>query len=462
MMAIVVTWCLTIHVSSLFADDPPPSETTTEAGATALEQRVILRVNRNLTVHGVVELEDDDVIVVRTLRNEVRSFSKSRVLQIVRLVDPEPEQRGIVYLLNGQHREGIIVEDTFEHVLMVINGIQARLNREFVDFVVLEPTFEQQYEEFRANLQPNMYAQHLQLCRWLIEQRRYELAKENLQEILAAEEIHEARRLLALVNAQLELIASRHRDANLPINEPETVSDGPKRVAAPILTHDDVNLMRVYEIDFDNPPRLTVQPETVRKLFRDYGTNQLIPATQAERNAMIRGDAARIVRLMFELRARELYPEVQVNSEPHAMNMFRLRVHNTWLLNNCATSGCHAGPDAGAFQLHRRGYADDRVRYTNFLILERLDVDPQWPLINYDEPEMSLILQYGLPRDAARLPHPDVRGWSPVFARPNDRMYQDSIRWIRSMMQPRPEYPIEFDPTPRWIEPEQPETTSSE
>ena len=45
-----------------------------------------------------------------------------------------------------------------------------------------------------------------------------------------------------------------------------------------------------------------------------------------------------IVRLMFELRARDLYGQIQVNSEPYSMNLFRQRVHDTWLMNNCATS----------------------------------------------------------------------------------------------------------------------------
>ncbi len=412
-------------------------------------ERVILRVNRNETVAGEVQLENSDVIVVRTRRGELRSFPRIRILQVIRLVEPEPGQHGVVHLRNGQRREGVIVEDEFDYVLVEIEGIPARLRREFVDYVVLEPTFQQRYEQFRETIRPNMFDRHLALCRWLIRHREYDLAKENLEEILAQKELHDARELLKLVNAQLAL--RRNSVSETPQPPQESGDPTPRRVPADLLTHEDVNLIRVYEIDFDNPPRLQVDPPTVRRLFESYGTHESVPSTQSERNAMIRGDASKIVRLMFELRARELYPEIQVNSEPHSLNQFRLRVHNTWLLNNCATSGCHGGQDAGDLLLHRRNHTDARVRYTNFMILENLEVDPEWPLINYDNPEMSLIIQYGMPRELARLPHPDVRGWRPVFSRPNDRMKRDAMAWIKSMMQPRPAYPIEFDPKPQWI-----------
>lgn len=430
--------------------DTPTAPATDEVDAEDDQPRVILRVNRNLTVAGYVELDDDDVIAIRTTRGEVRSFPKSRVRQIIRLVDPQPGQRGVVYLNNGQSREGVILEDTFEHVLVEIEGIPAKLQRDHVDYVVLEPTFEQRYQRFRENLQPGMVEQHLQLCRWLVQHRRYELARQNLQEILAKQDSHDAQRLLNVVNAQLALQQqSKQDDADADNND--AADEPPKRVPAELLTLDEVNLIRVYEINFDNPPRLSVPTSTVRKLFDSYGTNELIPATQSERNAMVRSDPANLVRLMFELRARELYPEIQVNSEPHSLNEFRLRVHNTWLLNNCATSACHGGPDAGNLQLHRKRHGDERVRYTNFMILDQLEVDDEWPLINYEDPEMSLMIQYGLPRNAARLPHPDVRGWKPVFNRPDDRMFKGAVQWIKSMMQPRPPYPIEFDPMPRSI-----------
>lgn len=427
-------------------DEPQPNAVKPEP-----PQRVVLRVNRNRDVAGFVELEDDDVIVVRTPRGDVESFPKVRILQIVRLLDISPDEpgggpRGIVLLTNGQRRTGIILEDSFEQVVIESEGIRSALRREIVDRVMLEPSFEQRYEEFRASLAPGMFERHLVLCRWLVENRRYDLARENLLELLESAEIPEARRLLTLVEAQLQLqeqAAGREARPKDETVEKESNWEPPSE----ILTREDVNLIRVYEIDFDHPPRVLVSMDTIRKLIANYSANPLIPASQTERNAMLRADSLDIVRLMFELRARELYGEIQVLTEPPSLNQFRQRVHNTWLMNNCAMSGCHGGPNAGGLFLHRRNFRDERVRYTNLLILERLEVDPNWPLINYEQPEMSLIIQYGLPREHARLPHPDVPGWRPAFIRPEDhRLKREAENWIRSMMQPRPQYPVVYEP----------------
>ncbi len=191
---------------------------------------------------------------------------------------------------------------------------------------------------------------------------------------------------------------------------------------------------------------MSVDPATIRTMIELYGTNRVIPASERERRALYRADPLEIVEILFTLKARDLYPRVKVISEPHALNLFRRRVHNAWLLNTCATTHCHGGVEAGRFFLHRRGYKDERVRYTNLLILQRQEVDPDWPLVNYDEPMMSLIVQYGLPRHLARRPHPDVKGWRPVFGRGGKRMLRETVTWIETMMQPRPQYPVEYEP----------------
>lgn len=449
--------------------------------STAPATRVVLHVNRNTVSNGQIALEDDNVITIRNTKGELESHPKSRLLQIVRLVDPKPGQTGLVYMRDGAIRRGEIVEDTYDYVLVRIEGINTKLVREAVSHVVLEPTVEERYARAKASLQPGNYEAHLMICQWLFEQRRYEYAKKELDALLSQTEMPEARRLLTLTEAQLALAkkteivpdeepksarsdepadtrpSAEDEDASKPAVDGEPA---PPRAAGPVYPSDllpdkllsaaDVNVIRVYEIDFSNPPKVSVSPDTVRTLIEKYGTNKLVPSSQTGRNEMFRAAADRpldLVRLMFELRARDLYPQVQVNSEPHALNFFRQRIHDTWLMNNCATSRCHGGPEGGNLFLFRKNYkSDDRVRYTNLLILERLKLDPQWPLINYDDPESSLLIQYGLPREFARKPHPAVEGWKEAFRPTNPRMKDDAIEWIRSMMQPRPDYPVDFEP----------------
>ena len=115
-------------------DDEPPATADPPADAKDDQKeqvpRVLVRVDRDEEGPGYVELEDDSLIVVRTHPyGEVRSFLKSRIAAIVRLVEPEPGQQGVLLLRTGQTAEGEILEDGFEHVIMIVEGIRMRFPR---------------------------------------------------------------------------------------------------------------------------------------------------------------------------------------------------------------------------------------------------------------------------------------------------------------------------------------------
>jgi hypothetical protein len=425
----------------------PPAADPADDERLAKAARVVVRVDRFSEVMGRVELEDDNVIVLRRVDNgQLESFSKRRIVRVIRLVDTGEGRHGVVVLRNGEQREGLVIEDGFEHVVIEIEGVRATFRREVVDHVRLTPSVDDRYLHFKATLKPEMADRHLDLCRWLVSERRYELALLELDDLLTRHALPEARELRRLVRAQLALKRDAKPRGAGAAPSARDEPDDERPMAASILSRDDVNLIRVYEIDFERPPKVVVRKDTIRELLDANSTSTLLPPPGAEREALLNAEALDIVQLMFSLRARGLYPQVEVQTEPHALNLFRQRVHNVWLMNNCATSRCHGGTDAGRFFLHRRNYKDARVRYTNLLILERLELDPEWPLVNYERPMDSLIIQHGLARSQAVKPHPPVSGWRPVFRRRTDRAVTSTIRWIESMMQPRIDYPVEFEP----------------
>ncbi len=420
-------------------DDDGERETP-EPGPT-VGQRVHIIVDRRTTVQGTIEFESGEVIVVRVRGEELKSLPKARVLRVVRLVEPGPRQTGVVHMSDGRLRRGVILEDGFEAVIVEIEGIRTVLPRDTVDFVELEPTFDERLQQFRDAIGPHDHTRRFELARWLVDERELELAREELLAILDRAEMPAARRLLMIVDARLAL--------NTPID-----ADGPTRgQSSPrpsdfelpdgILTDADVNIIRVYEMDLNQPPRMTIGPDTIRRLVDEFATSDLIP-TGAARNDLLRAEPVKIARLMFQLRARDLYPEISVLGDPAHLNLFRQRVHNAWLIPTCATSRCHGGPDAGPFFLHNRNHKDERVRYTNLLILDQMKLDGR-ALVDYEDPMMSLIIQAALPRHNARLPHPDVRGWRPMLTDGNRRVLDDTLRWIRSMHMPRPHYPVDFE-----------------
>src|SRR4030095_5228639 len=57
--------------------DTQPERHGASSAPAGKPQRILLRVNRNLEVKGFLELEDDDVIVVRDLQGQLQSFPKA-------------------------------------------------------------------------------------------------------------------------------------------------------------------------------------------------------------------------------------------------------------------------------------------------------------------------------------------------------------------------------------------------
>ncbi len=464
-IAIVSTLLIATSISISVAARPNLFASQDTAGSEASAQkRAVLYVNRSTTIMGYVELDEDDMIIVRDREDELHSYPKSRVRAIVYLVDPqEGGQPGTVLLRNGQRRDGIIHEDAFDHVVVEIEGIRTKLRRDVVASVTLHPTVMERYQTFKARMNPDNLQQHFDLCNWLVEHKMWELADTELKALLKKEQAGEALKLQRLVKAQLALMkaktegsdekgeASRTSDTSsdeqaTPRENRRSRDDGPTR----LLDDTEINLIRVYELDFNDPPRLHIRPDVIRQMISEYSSNELIPIDPDRRNALFRADALDIVRLMFALKARHLYGQIEVLSDPPSIQQFHRYVHDAWLVRNCATSGCHGGGDGGRLQLHRRGANSDRVRYTNMMILERLELEgAEQPLLNYDDPSMSLLIQHALPRTLARLPHPEVDGWRPIFTRGNKELLQSSMDWMRGMLKPRPQYPIDFDPNKR-------------
>jgi hypothetical protein len=443
------------------ADDHRAGETTSDDrdrdeepfDAPVRPARVYLIIDRHTELGGRLVGETADEIVIEHEGAE-KSFPKARIVSIIPLVEPAPGQNGVVRLRDGNSFRGVVLADDLDEVRMEIAGIETRFPRKSVLQVVLEESDLEKYLRLREAIPQVDHVRRLALCRWLHQRRMYAEALEELDRLLEDFDLGDARTLRAVVEAQLALDGPPSRAEPLaPLGEggidPGDVARGtiPLKELLPqrLLTRDDVNLIRVLEIDFRRPPRISIEPETIRTLIQRYAAHPAIPATSEGRTRMFRADPIDLVRLMFELKARDLYPQINVDSEPFALNLFRQRVHDAWLIGNCATSRCHGGLEGGRFFLHNRNSRDERVRFTNLLILLRSEWSDE-PLVDFERPLDSLIIQHALPRTEARFPHPDVPGWKPVFTNANQRLLADAVRWIESMYQPRPTYPVEYEP----------------
>ncbi len=356
-------------------------------------------------------------------------------------------------LKDTQQVTGLRVDVTTEDVVLLINGIRVPYPMDEIARIHVHEPVMKRYESMRAAVGDNP-AQILQLARWLRDRERYDLAVQEAKRAAALDPSDPAASQLVTELIAVAALKAKSRAGDREGRAGRSRRTRPERPEYPLLTDEQVALIKVYEVRLENPPRMLIERETITKLFESHADSSLIPATQTGRDAMYRWAPDRVLDLMFRLRARELYREVRILDELPAMVTFRDQINRGWLTSGCATDRCHGGREAGRFWLYNQNTNVVRGAYTNYLVLERFRVgDESLPLLNFEDPEESVLIQYALPREETAMPHPvvphEVSGrdtWRPVFRSRRDRRMKRVIDWIDSMYSPHPEYPVEFEP----------------
>lgn len=358
-----------------------------------------------------------------------------------------------VDLKTGERLEGEFVTQDERQISLRISGVVLRIERSSMErMLVLAPPAER-YRKMRAQIANDDAERLVVLAEWLQRRRMYAEALAEIETALAADPTNAEGLRLKDVVAQLAALAARKGTGEAQEIERERQIDEAKRFPTrprisefPLLDDEQINLMKVYEVDLRDPPKMTISRETIQRMIVRFSDDPLIPEGRDEREAFFTRPPEEVLDVMFRLRARDMYDQVRVLDHPRSMRLFRDHVHAGWLISSCGSTACHGGSDSGRFQLFNYRPTADASVYTNFLIMDRFRSRDDRPLVDYEEPERSLLLQMALPRDEARSPHPRVPGWQPAFRNREARRYLQTIEWIRSMYRPRPEYPIDYKP----------------
>lgn len=362
--------------------------------------------------------------------------------------DAEPEC--ILHLVGGRQLQARLISRSDAEIVVRVGPIPTSYKRSEVDRLEILPPVLDRYRSMRAAIDDSDVPSLMVLVEWLRSRDQYAEAITELEHILTIEPGNtRARQIKTLIEQHLVLQQNPARPTDPAATAPAPRAPRPARPEFPLLNADEINLIKVYEIDLAKPPRMRVDRQTIEDLIRAYPHSDLIPSSKEGRDALLRQSPDRILDLMFRLRAREFYSRVQVLDQPESLKTFRDKVHSTWIMNSCATDRCHGGTDAGRLVLYNRSRNAEAAVFTNFLILDRSTLADGTPLINYDQPQRSPLLHMALPRERSLFPHPETlaaRAWKPVFTSQRDRRFEDALDWIRTMYRPRPEYPITYTP----------------
>lgn len=362
-------------------------------------------------------------------------------------LDGADGQRSEVRLVfrTGRAIDGRLLAETVEGVTLEIAGVERRFPQSQIERLVRLPDLASRYRDWRANIEDSDVGHIEQLIQWLVSQELYHVA--HYEAALLARQRPRDPRVAALqrqMRGMAELFEQRGQGV------PRTPD--PRDKPLPLLTPEQINLIRVYEIDLLDPPRVRIEPRDIQEFLLAYREDPRVPQTPEGRQAMIAGDPLDVLRLMFELQAREFYGKVRVLDDPDVLRRFRRDVTG-WLVAGCATSRCHGGTEAGQLRLAYRSARSEPQAYTNFYILTQATLPDGTPLIDLEEPDNSPLLHMGLRRTGSRFPHPEVPreegdgdAWREVFGRTEDARWRATTAWIRALYQPRPEYPITYPP----------------
>lgn len=356
----------------------------------------------------------------------------------------------IVLLTSGQKVRGLLAERNDAHVVLMVGNIKMDLPMHQVDRIEVQPTIVEQYETMRRMIAPKDLPSRVMLAQWLLDKEKYDWALKEVEGVLDEDPANpEAQRLRRLIVSQRDLQSRAGQPKAAPREQP----DKAPKFQFPLLTADQINLIKVYEVDLSNPPRLIVPREAIDRLIKQYADHELMPPTREGRDALYHQSPADVLDLMFRMHARDLYGMVRVQDQPRSIERFRDNVQQAWLINSCATDRCHGGAEAGRLRLYNKRPNSDPTVYTDFLILDRFRMADDQPLINYEEPARSPLLQLALPRETSLFPHPKVPGangrgdvWKPALSSTGDKRFGQAVDWIKSMYRPRPEYPVVYDP----------------
>lgn len=364
------------------------------------------------------------------------------------------DREAIVTLRDGQRYTGILVERNAERVVLRISGIDMPIKAASIDRINVLPPISERYRELRDAIADDDVDALLRLVDWLRARGQWNLALSEVDDVLARHPEHpDAKYLKTLITQQKKLAEGPKVPRPRPEAPEAQAPAAPEAAPAiPLLSERDINIIKVYEVDLANPPRMVIDHATIARLIQEHPDDPLIPPTAAGRDALYRIPPVKILELMFKMQARNLYDQVKILDQPESMRAFRDDVHRTWIAGSCATTRCHGGTEAGRLRLESRRPGTDATVYTNFLILDRFKLADGTPLINYDEPAKSPLLQLGLPRDSSLYQHPTVIGresqsdlWRPVFRSVDDRRFGNAVDWIKSMYRPRPQYPVQYE-----------------
>jgi len=376
-------------------------------------------------------------------------------------------KEGTVKTSDGNTFTGDIQEEA-DKVIVSVKGIITTLDRSDIASIEYPSGADEEFAARMKKLAKDDVAGRIDLARWAFDKSRYDLSRRALDDAIRIDpNSREAYDMMQTVSQQMALeskksAGSGRNDVPDRDNPPATApGDRPRRPLAAgarqFLSQDQINQVRQFELrSADTNVRIRLDGDVQRTHAERVGT----PVIEFRKKPML--DQALAILEGDDEDSRE---KVHVLSDPAAILTFKRDVQG-FVVNGCATSGCHGGNNPGGFVL-TNSTESDASTYTNFYILstytqeimreKESSFNAQRSMISRASPETSLLATYALPAAHTDTPHPTVPGYRAIFRDKSDPRYRSLINWIGRTLRPaEPAYGFDFDPVGGGVSTSQP------
>jgi len=345
---------------------------------------------------------------------------------------------------------GELVAEGPDQVVLRIANIETTIPRRLIRRIEFELTVPEQYAQRIADLEADDHEGKYNAIKWLYGLNTLEadkLAKGELDKLIKAKPDHQQARLLReLIQQRIKAREAEQDNGGQtttdPTKDPTPPTDTTKPGKAKVLDKDQVNLMKVIEIIIDDKPRIAINNRDLNKFYEEYREHAAMSEYQGRsgRSKFMRLDGYRIMDLIFKMGATKWYSKVNVLDEPKPLQTYRQNYAAGLVARHCGS--CHGGGKAKGLYIVTERAASIETAYTNLLIMHRTNIK-DLKVIDRAVPDESLLLQYALPREDARYPHPEVKGFRQFFTGKDDKRFAEAVAWVRSLY-PKAQYPIQY------------------
>ena len=361
-------------------------------------------------------------------------------------------RQGILVTNDGRTLEGDIQEAANgQSINVTVHGATATLDRNNVNSISYSDDAAGDFQKRLKGLDADDVKGRLDLSRMELSAKQYDLATEAAKDAERVDPHNpDAAILLDTIkserNLQFHPVSAAATTEPAANPEPAAPSSTPTTNPAPskYLTLNDVYAIRGAELQPDDDVRV------------DFYSNVRQRYVSAQKDAAAGFDSltpAQQTLAILDAGDPKLTKDVRIATDPHVLNEFRTRVLPR-VLTGCLN--CHNSSNSGGGFVLYPDSRDPTVWYTDFYILQKssfkvhtTDMFGSGPverqMIDRIRPEDSLLLQFGLPRSVATVPHPDVKGYKPIFHGLSDPAYLDVAKWIMSLKALAPDYGIKYE-----------------